>query len=108
MGRGSTVRRNQVVDTGGSTTQVDAYGILLYGPGVRALNNDISGTAATTFGNAFGLYLSNADGAVAEGNRITSATSGILYSISNGKYMNNLTSNVTTPFTNGTAVGTNN
>ena len=52
-GRGSIVRRNQVVDTGGSTTYAtaSAYGIVLTGPGVRALDNDIIGTAATAGGS---------------------------------------------------------
>jgi len=132
-GRGNIVRRNQVVDTGGSTTITAAFGIVLYGPGGRALNNDISGTAAT--GSAFGLYINTADGAVAEGNRIddvnsgtsgtyglyiynsndvlaagnriTSADYGIYYFSSIGKYMDTLTSSVSTPFTGGTAVGTN-
>ena len=139
-GRSSIVRRNQVVDTGGSTVFGNAYGITLYGPGVRALINDISGTAATFSGMASGLYLREANGAVAEGNhiddvrsgtgpiyglqfynssdvlavrnRITGTNNGIYYSAasggSTGKYMDNLTSNVATPFFGGTPVGTNN
>jgi len=134
-GRGSIVRRNQVVDTGGSTRNNDALSIQLYGPGVRALNNDISGTTATASGDAFGLYLRDANGAVAEGNRIddvssgsggtfgvyiwvssnvlirsnsiTSSDKGIFYAASTGKYMDTLTSSVTTSFTGGTSVGTN-
>ena len=161
-GRGNIVRRNQMVDTGGTTAGNYAYGIQLYGPGVRALNNDISGTAATGTGNAYGMYLYVADGAVVEGNRIDdvssgsgyiyglhisgandvvvednringlsstsntfgvlmvnssdllvagnriiSAVFGIYYTATTGKYMDNLTSNVTTPFTGGTPVGTN-
>jgi len=163
MGRGSIVRRNQVVDTGGSTDNDSAYGIQLGGPGVRALNNDVSGTVtASSF--AFGLYLSDANGGVAEGNRIddvssgtgsthgiyifwsndvvaednringlssgsgttyglyfwssndvltagnriTSADKGISYIISTGKYKDNLTSGVATPFTGGTSAGGNN
>ena len=163
-GRGSIVRRNQVVDTGGSTTGTFALGITLNGPGMRALNNDISGTAGTS-GGGYGLYLFAADGAVVEGNRIddvssstgaaygiyistsndtvvednritgVSSTSGISYGMyfissndvlaagnritsadggtfyvggSTGKYMDNLTSNVISPFIGGTAVGTNN
>ena len=139
MGRGNIVRRNQVVDTGGSTVSTDATGITFNGPGGRALNNNISGTAATTSGGATGLLFQSADGAVAEGNRIddvsggastswgirnetssdvllrgnsiTSVYYGIFYAAfgggSSGKYMDNLTSNVTTPFTGGTMVGTN-
>jgi nitrous oxidase accessory protein NosD len=194
-GRGNIVRRNQVVDTGGSAVNTYAYGIRLQGPGVRVLNNDVSSTAATSSGFARGLYLRETDGAVVEGNRIDDVSSGtgtafglyinnsddvvaednningvssvtgntygmhisfanavvvednringlsstgstygiyisstnnalaagnriisgiisadfgIYYSNSTGKYMDNLTSNVTTPFVGGTAVGTNN
>ena len=42
------------------------------------------------------------------GNRITSTDEGINFISSTGKYMDNLTGNVATPFTGGTAVGTNN
>ncbi len=135
LGRGSIVRRNQVVDTGGTIFDARAYGIRLIGPGGRVLNNDISSTAATGNADGFGLYLSTADGAVIEGNRIddvstgtgftygifilnsndvlvrgnsiTSATYGIFYGGSTGKYMDTLTSGVTNRFTGGTAVGTN-
>jgi len=135
-GRGNIVRRNQVVDTGGTTVIGSAFGIYLIGPGGRVLNNDISGTV-TGSGGGFGLYLSTADGAVIEGNRIddvstgsggitrgiyilssndvlargnsiTRADVGIYYSSgSTGKYMGTLTSGVTTRFLGGTAVGTN-
>ena len=139
-GRGNIVRRNQVVDTGGTTLMTYAYGIEFNGPGGRVLNNDIIGTAASDTGIAHGLLLKTANGAVLEGNRIddvssgsgatygmyiwvssdvlirgnsiTSADNGIYYGAasggSTGKYMANLTSNVTTPFFGGTAVGTNN
>ena len=45
---------------------------------------------------------------LAAGKRITRADFGIYYDRSSGKYMDNLTSNVTIPFTGGTSVGTNN
>ena len=134
-GRGSIVRRNQVVDTGGSTVANFAYGIHLYGPGVRALNNDISGTAATA-SDAYGLYLHAVNGAVAEGNRIDDVSSGTgstfgvynwfssnvllrgnsitnsdygtYYNGSTGKYKDNLTSNVSAPFLGGIDAGGNN
>jgi len=139
-GRGNIVRRNQVVDTGGSTVSTIANGIHLLGPGARALNNDISGAAATGTGYSAGIRITNGDGAVVEGNRIddmssfstssyglivylsndvlvagnriTSAYFGISFSSggggSTGKYMDNLTSNVTTPFTGGIDAGGNN
>ncbi len=162
MGRGNSVRRNQVVDTGGSLVTGWANGIVLNGPGARVLNNDVSSTTATDTGHAYGLYLYAAKGAVAEGNRIdgissgsgnaygmliklsdrvvvednrisdlnssgfesgiyiwnsndvlavgnriTFGKSGIYYSSSTGKYMDNLTSSVLVSFAGGTAVGTN-
>ncbi len=137
-GRGNTVRRNQVVDTGGSTvTPYWTTGINMVGPGARLLNNDISNTVATdpVSGYAHGAELTSS-GAVVEGNRIDNTSSnsnegyglrvtgndilvagnritvadyGIAYLFgSTGKYMDNLTSSVTTPFFGGTAVGTNN
>jgi len=134
-GRGNIVRHNQVVDTGGRTPANNAYGIAIYGPGARTLDNDISATAATGANSGYALYLFQADSAVVErnriddvssgtaptsgvyilsslnvlviGNRITSAQNGVLFDASTGKYMSNLTSNVTTPFAGGTAVGIN-
>ena len=137
FGRVNTVRRNQLGDTGGSTVNQWAIGIYLRGAEGRVLNNDISSTVATGSGEARGVYLGNASGAVVEGNRIndvsrdtgfaygiiivsssydvlfrgnsiTSADFGIRYVASTGKYMDNLTSNVTAPFLGGTAVGINN
>jgi hypothetical protein len=63
---------------------------------------------ATSTGNAWGLRLASASGAVVEGNRITSADYGIFYAVSTGKYMDNLTSGVATPFIGGTDAGGNN
>jgi len=136
-GQGSIVRNNQVVDTGGSTISVSAIGITLYGPGTRTLNNDVINTTASANGIAKAVYHKDGNGAVIEGNRIDGLSSGtgslygiiitnsntvlvvdnrltnspdfgIMYINSTGKYMNNLTSNVGTPFFGGTAVGTNN
>jgi len=135
-GRGNIVRYNQVVDTGGRTPATGAYGIAIYGPSARILDNDISATTATNANSSYALSLFFADSAVVKGNRIddvssgtgstygvllstsadvliignriTSAQYGVYYLSSTGKYMNNLTSNVTTPFFGGTAVGINN
>jgi len=140
-GKNNITRGNQVLDTGGSTVTISAYGIVVSGSGGRLLHNDISGiTASGGDANAYALALIKAHGAVVEGNRIdvitgngtglgrgvyystsddtltvgnriTSTDTGVYYnpggSGSTGKYMDNLTSNVTTPFTGGTAVGTN-
>ena len=133
-GRGNILRRNQVISTGGSTVSPSATGIMIYGPGVRVLDNDIIGTAGST-SSGIGLRLLNAPGSVVKGNsiddtsggtpyavliqdssdvlaranRITNTVNGLYYAMTaTGKYMDNLTSNVTTSFSGGTAVGTNN
>ncbi len=164
IGRGNTVRRNQIVATGGSTRIGDSYGVILLGSGARLLNNDISSTTASGTGTSRGVWAFSANGAVLEHNRIDnvsaasgaawgigigsstdviveenringvsssgatdgvyisssfnvmvssshilSADTGIKYAFSStGKFMGNLTGNVTTPFSGGTAVGTNN
>ena len=63
-------------------------------------------------GSTYGLVINSSNDVLIAGNRITSAAYGIFYDAadggSTGKYMGNLTSNITTPFTGGTAVGTNN
>ena len=137
-GRGNTIRRNQVVDTGGSTASADAVGIDIFGPGNDVLNNRIAATTASSTGDAYGIRFFIADGAVVQNNRIgettdaggdsygifinnsdfvtarnntiTTADFGLFYDgDSTGKYMGNLTDDIaTTAFTGGTAVGTNN
>ena len=129
-GRGNIVRNNQVVNTGGSTLSYSATGILVYGPGARVLNNDVIETKEQSTGYAYGIALYDASGAAVENNRIgnsslgTGTSFGILIQssadvlVSNnrvttmnigvnyllgctGKYRDNLTSGVTTPFTGG-------
>jgi nitrous oxidase accessory protein NosD len=137
VGTDSIIRRNMVLESGGSTVSanVSAFGIHTFGHGVRLLNNDIINTAASGSGNAWALYLVQSHGAVVEsnrvdvvsgagnssglqiqsssdvlaiGNRITMATNGIVYTTSStGKFMDNITSGVATPFTGGTAIGVN-
>jgi len=134
IGHASIARRNQVINTGGSTVYGGGIGLSLSGPGVRALDNDIYNTYATgtdeaialsiggagaiaesnritgvvgDTGATYGIRISNSDNVIARGNTVTSADFGIYFDGSTGKYMDNLTSNVTTPFTGGTAVGIN-
>lgn len=114
--------------TGAAVDGQDAAAIHIRGAGVRVLNNEISNTYGVLSGqDAWAMYLQSADDAVIEGNRIdsvesfdrfpggisinssddviargnsiTSASTGIYFmSPSTGKYMDNLTSNVPTPF----------
>ena len=127
------VRRNQVVD---SICEGYAYGIRLRGPAGRVLDNDVSNITTSGSYKARGIFIYQADGAIAEGNRIvglssggsttyglgiensdnvlvrgnsiSSADYGIYYSSSTGKYMDNLTDDVGTAFLNGTSIGFNN
>ena len=112
QGAGTIVRNNQVVATGGSTisgANISAVGIFVSGTGPRVLNNDVIDTVAQGTGIAWGIYLSSVTGGLVVNNRITGADKGIDYSLgSTGKYRDTLTFDVTTPFTGGTAVGTNN
>ena len=128
MGTGNIIRNNQVVKTGGSTNATSSYGIAVYGPGARILNNDIIDVAATT-NSAYGVYISSGDGTVVEANRISSVSTsgssygiylfsglritvtdnriagvadwGIAYSGATGIYMGNAVSGSTTPFAGG-------
>jgi nitrous oxidase accessory protein NosD len=137
----SVVRNNQVLETGGSTIAsiFPAYGIVISGPGARALNNDVMGVTPTGNDRAVGILMHNAPRSVAAGNRISdtivSASGAPGYGIvtswgndvtlkdniianskfgiffengSTGKYMNNMTQGVATPYTGGTTAGTTN
>ena len=89
-GTGSIVRNSQVVKTGGSTHSADAYafGIMAYGPGSRVLNNEVIDVVSAT-GNTYGIYISQGDGTVVEGNRISNvSTSGLSYGIIMGYSLN--------------------
>ena len=111
-GSGNIVRNNQVVATGGTTilgANADAYGILVYGAGPRVLNNDVIHTVKQGTGTAWGIWFGSTTGGLAVNNRITEADKGIEYiGASTGKYRDNLTFTVTTPFTGGTDAGNNN
>jgi len=135
-GRGNLVRNNQVVDTTGTTVNgpdSDIYGLQVSGPGSRVINNDSTETVAVGAGDAFGIALSSADGAVVEnnrvgnsvlddstaiflesgddllvvGNRMATTGFGVNFSSATGKYRDNITSGVTNPYTNGTDAGNN-
>jgi hypothetical protein len=110
-GSGTIVRNNQVVATGGTTffgVNANALGILVLGTGPRVLNNDVINTVKQGTGTAWGIRFNPVTGGLAVNNRITGADRGIDYNGgSTGKYRDNLTFDVTTPFTGGTAVGTN-
>ena len=113
-GNGTLVRNNQVVGTGGTTfppASFDRYGIFIEGTGPRVLNNDVIDVERVEMPGVFaastGILFFSADGGLAVNNRITNARAGIGFVDGTGKYRDNLTTNVTTPFVGGTAVGIN-
>ncbi len=111
LGSGIIVRNNQVVATGGTTCcggNVDGTGIFATGDGTRVLNNDVINTVKLGTGTARGIHFNGVTGGLAVNNRITVADTGIAFTVSTGKYRDNLTFDVPTPFTGGTDAGNNN
>jgi hypothetical protein len=114
-GLGVIVRNNQVVATGGSTffgTNLDAFGIVVLGNGPRVLNNDVIQTVKHGLGIARAIFFIQVTDGLAVSNRITETERGIeffgVFGGSTGKYRDNLTSGVTTPYLGGTDAGNNN
>lgn len=135
-GLGNTVRDNTVVDTGGSTLSVNADGIAVGGSGAKIANNAMSTTVAQDTGYSVGIYPAATDYSLVQNNTVTDTLRGTWpsYAISvgsstgvflrnnnlsnadygvymvgaSGKYFNNLTYDIVTPFTGGTPVGSNN
>ena len=102
-GRGKVVRRCQVTRTGGSTQSSVAEGIFLRGPQNQALDNDVSDAQGTSSGN--GISVSEGDGSVVQRNRMSLTAPGGCGAT--GKYRDNLTVGVTTPYQGGTNAGNN-
>lgn len=103
-GNGVLIRRNQVVDTGGSTAAADAsiWGMEVLGSGPRVLGNDVSGVTAAGNGDVNGIRVVGAANAIVSDNRVTgiSASSGdsagILIGLSEALVANNIVSSVGT------------
>ncbi len=108
LGQGNIIPNNQVVATGGSPTAGFAVGIVVDGSGNRVINNDVMNVTHSA-GEAAGISFEGSGNVnnLAVGNRITTAPVGIAYE-GGGKYRDNLTSGVTTPYVGGTDAGNNN
>ena len=78
------------------------------GTGPRVLNNDVFTVTKQGTGIARGIFVGISIGALVVNNRITEADRGIEYDASTGKYRDNVTFDVTTPYTGGTNIGNNN
>lgn len=109
----SIVRRCRFDKLGGSTSPGSADAIFLSGGNNRVLDCDIADVkpnGTNTFASAIYLYLGDA---IVERNRISSVPYGIYHdadgALSNkGKYRDNLTWNVSVPYSGGTDAGGNN
>jgi hypothetical protein len=134
-GRGVVVRNNHVVDTGGSTAgYVNAYGIMVQGPGAKVMGNNIfetaeSGSGASSIGvrvysgagsvvednrignevmgsgTSTGVEVNSSSDVVVVNNRITKMTVGVNYAGgSTGSYRDNILRGVATPYIGGTEI----
>jgi len=105
VGANSIVRRNVVANTGPTQSQPFSIGILLASSGGRVLDNDVlTVTGSGGVGNGIGIGGPNT---LIAGNRITSTDSGLVVGFSSGKYRDNLTVGVGTPYSGGTDAGNN-
>ena len=103
---GSIIRTNTISQIGGYTgSSLSALGVYCFA-GVSIENNFINSVTGGTFGGntGDGYGIDQDGGSFAIGNKITNCTYGVKY----GKYKDNLTDNVTTPFSGGIDVGGNN
>jgi hypothetical protein len=135
-GKGNVVRRNQVISTTGTTlfANPDAFGIVAHGSGVKILDNDVTDTFGTGTGIGRGIQVNAGAGSILERNRVSNSIAspsrgievlgssdslvsnnrllkldlGLFFdSPTGGKYKNNLSSGVTTPYTGGIDAGNN-
>jgi hypothetical protein len=110
-GRGSIVRRNQVVATGGSSLAANASGTGIHatGTGHRILDNDVITVTTQDTIISRGIRFDAGTDNFAEQNRITQVGCAIEYSATaSGKYRANLSSSTLVPFAGGTDAGDNN
>jgi hypothetical protein len=101
-GNGNIVRNNQVVATGPPPTLPNAIGIDIFpGTGASVVDNDVAQTTGAGGGQGAAIRV-NATNALVDGNRLTQASIGILFQgvTGTGRYRDNLTSGVSTPFLN--------
>jgi hypothetical protein len=129
-GVGSSVRRNLVVNTGGTTVQggnANNAGIALFGSANVILENEIMNVAGTGTGVGYGIVMDTSDDTVVESNRIAAVDTGIYADGTNilvsnnrfmrmptaidmpgsGKFSNNLTAGVSVIANGGTDAGGN-
>jgi hypothetical protein len=113
IGHGCTVRSNQVLFTGGSTTlgaNVPATAIYVGGSSNRVLDNDVVSVLKQGTGVAYGIRITMGIDTLVVENRITRADYALFFDNgADGKYQGNLTNTVAvTAYTGGFDAGSNN
>jgi hypothetical protein len=107
-GRVGIVRHNQVLATGPGPQPFNTFGIVLCGPGARAINNDVARVDKQGAAISYGVWFCDSSvDAIALGNRITEADQGIYMALATVKYRDNLTLDVLLPYVLGTDAGNN-
>jgi hypothetical protein len=108
FGNGNRVLDNEVFETVGRGT-LAGVAIEVGGNDAIIENNRVGNSALPATGGSFGITFDCCfGGALVVNNRITRMTGGIFFGTSTGKYRDNLTSGVTTPYSGGTNAGNNN
>ena len=112
-GAGTLIRDNKVIATGGTGISIPgvapAVGIQVSGPAPRVLNNDVTGIPNEASAKATGIFLIGLGGVVVN-NRIVFMDRGIEFGgfvASDGKYRDNVTFDVVTPYIGGRDAGNN-
>jgi len=109
-GPGNRVINNDVYETKEQGNgPIGAFGIIVnYGKSSVVENNRVGNQDLGPL-ETYGIFIDNSsDNTFVVNNRITTMTYGIFYYFGTGKYRDNMTRNVTTPFSNGTDAGNNN
>lgn len=111
LGNDSVIRGNVVVHTGGSQVLTgDVWGIRAGGNGIRILDNDVGYTVPQKQpGQTYGIWIAGGRDFIVVNNRVSEVPLGIVGGDLNwGKYRDNITSSVATPYIGGTNIGNNN
>lgn len=111
-GAGSQISGNFISNTSAPGASGSAYGAVgirsSKGPGAVFKNNTISTTSSLGSYRSRAMWITFSDPVVVANNIMLDSQYGVYFShASEGKYMNNVTTNITTPYVGGTATGSN-
>jgi parallel beta-helix repeat protein len=107
-GAGIRVLENDIIDTSGTGSNTGSFGVDVdFASGGVVRGNRISNTTRDPSGTSYGIFVNGSANVFVVDNVIENTTDGVYYNNSSGKYRDNLTSAVDTPYTNGTDAGNN-